>query len=95
MVSPRAHRRQSPEVRELRRGTSNIEFDYRIVARRLGYEANRMDEVHPEAGSQAELIGKQKAARSQMRPRRNERPLSIMPQRLGGKADPLPTRSER
>lgn len=32
------------EVRELGGGASNISFDYRIVAKRLGYEAVRMEE---------------------------------------------------
>jgi hypothetical protein len=33
------------EVRELGGGTSNISFDFRIVARRLGFEGTRLEEV--------------------------------------------------
>jgi hypothetical protein len=33
------------EVRELGGGTSNISFDYRIVAKRLGFENARMEDV--------------------------------------------------
>ena len=33
------------EVRELGSGTSNVSFDYRIVAQRLGYEDVRLEEV--------------------------------------------------
>jgi len=35
------------EVREHGGGTSNVAFDYRIVARRRGFETVRMAEVHP------------------------------------------------
>lgn len=34
------------EIREHGGGTSNVAFDYRIVARRRGYETIRMAEVH-------------------------------------------------
>jgi hypothetical protein len=33
------------EVRELHHGTSNVSFDYRIVAKRLGYENVRLEDV--------------------------------------------------
>jgi hypothetical protein len=33
------------EVRELHQGTSNISFDYRIVAKRRGYESARHEDV--------------------------------------------------
>jgi hypothetical protein len=36
---------QGFEVRELRQGHSNISFDYRIMARRKGYENVRMEDV--------------------------------------------------
>jgi hypothetical protein len=39
---------QSPkgfEVRELRGGKSNVPFDYRIVARRKGYESRRLEDA--------------------------------------------------
>jgi len=41
------------EVRELGDGTANIAFDYRIVAKRLGYENVRMEVVVP-AGAEGE-----------------------------------------
>ncbi len=37
------------EVRELRGGKSNVAFDYRIVARRRGFESVRMQEVEADA----------------------------------------------
>jgi hypothetical protein len=37
------------QVRELRGGKSNIAFDYRIVAKRRGYESVRMDELEADA----------------------------------------------
>jgi hypothetical protein len=33
------------EVRELQHGTSNISFDYRIVAKRRGYESVRLEDI--------------------------------------------------
>jgi hypothetical protein len=33
------------EVRELHHGTSNVTFDYRIIARRRGYETKRLPDV--------------------------------------------------
>jgi hypothetical protein len=33
------------EVRELHHGTSNISFDYRIVAKRRGYESVRLEDI--------------------------------------------------
>jgi hypothetical protein len=37
------------QVRELRGGKSNIAFDYRIVAKRRGYESLRMDQLETDA----------------------------------------------
>ena len=37
------------QVRELRGGKSNIAFDYRIVAKRRGYESVRMDQIETNA----------------------------------------------
>ncbi len=34
------------EVRELSSGTSSVSFDYRIVAKRLGYESKRLVDMH-------------------------------------------------
>ena len=45
------------EVREHAGGTSNVAFDYRIVARRRGYESLRMAEVHrPKAEVSRQLL---------------------------------------
>ena len=38
------------EVREIGRGTASITFDYRIVARRRGFEQVRLEEVHVPQG---------------------------------------------
>ena len=43
------------EVRELRGGKSNIGFDYRIVARRRGYENLRLQELEADADTVAAL----------------------------------------
>lgn len=37
------------EVRELGGGTSDIDFDYRLVAKRIGYETERMELLEPES----------------------------------------------
>lgn len=44
------------EVRELHHGTSNVAFDYRIVARRRGYESKRLEDVTASATGVAEKI---------------------------------------
>ena len=38
------------DVRELHHGSSSAAFDYRIVAKRRGYENKRLEEVNPSAG---------------------------------------------
>jgi hypothetical protein len=58
------------EVRELGGGTSNVGFDYRIVAKRVGYESVRLADL-------TEQFNKQEAQRKRMR--RPERP-SAAPQ---------------
>ena len=35
------------EVRELNKGKSNVAFDYRVVARRRGFESERLEEIPP------------------------------------------------
>lgn len=54
------------EVRELAGGASSIPFDYRIVAKRRGYESVRMedmtDQMNKMRGRQAEMLAKRKAA---------------------------------
>ena len=35
------------DVRELHHGSSSAAFDYRIVAKRRGYENKRLEEVNP------------------------------------------------
>jgi hypothetical protein len=39
------------QVRELRSGKSNIAFDYRVVAKRRGYEDLRMDQLETDAAT--------------------------------------------
>jgi hypothetical protein len=43
------------EVRELRGGKSSVAFDYRIVAKRRGYEGVRMDELDADAETVAAI----------------------------------------
>jgi hypothetical protein len=54
------------EVRELRSGKSNVSFDFRIVAKRRGYEALRMEEINHDAKT-AQLIRNQAKNRSTQR----------------------------
>jgi hypothetical protein len=58
------------QVRELRGGKSNIAFDYRIVAKRRGYESVRMDQLEADA----ETV---QAIREQMRNRPAHRRLTL------------------
>ena len=55
------------EVRELHHGTSNISFDYRIIAKRRGYERVRLEDVTERMNAarqrQAEMEAKRTAAR--------------------------------
>jgi hypothetical protein len=54
------------EVRELRSGNSNVSFDFRIVAKRRGFEALRMEELQHDAKT-AQLIRDQVKSRSAQR----------------------------
>jgi hypothetical protein len=46
------------EVRELRAGKSNIEFDYRVVARRRGFEGVRMQQLDADAETVEQIRGR-------------------------------------
>jgi hypothetical protein len=50
------------EVRELGGGTSNVAFDYRIVAKRLGYESKRLVDMRPMLEKQKSGLPKRTAA---------------------------------
>ena len=52
------------QVRELRGGKSNIAFDYRIVAKRRGYESVRLDQIE----TNAETVHPIREQRAQRRP---------------------------
>jgi hypothetical protein len=69
---------QGFEVRELRRGHSNISFDYRIMARRKGYESVRLEDVtsHFELAKKnaEELQQRIDAARARQNDPRQRRP---------------------
>lgn len=54
------------EIRELNGGTSNIAFDYRVVARRKGYERLRMQDL-----TKREAIARAATARRIERPQKN------------------------
>ena len=45
------------QVRELRGGKSNISFDYRIVAKRRGYESQRMDQLETDEATVQAIRG--------------------------------------
>ncbi len=45
------------QVRELRGGKSNVGFDYRIIAKRRGYESVRMDELETDAETLRRIRG--------------------------------------
>lgn len=68
------------EVRELRSGNSNVSFDFRIVAKRRGFEALRMQELRHDAKT-AQLI------RDQVKSRPAQRTLILDQQ--GQPKDPL------
>jgi hypothetical protein len=71
---------RSFEVRELDGGTSNIAFDYRIVARRRGYETVRLEEIAPVAAAQeieTPRPGSTERERAEFR-RRHPNPRSIL-----------------
>src|SRR5580700_6869593 len=88
------------DVRELRHGTSSVAFDYRIVAKRKGYETMRMEDLTAQAEARktrmedrarrmAEAAAHPPAtpARRLDRPRPPSRPSST-PQMLGPHAGP-------
>jgi hypothetical protein len=70
------------EVRELRSGNSNVSFDFRIVAKRRGFEALRMEELKHDAKA-AQLI------RDRVKSRPAQRTLILDQQ--GQPKDPLNT----
>jgi hypothetical protein len=63
-------------VRELRSGKSNISFDYRVVAKRRGYESVRLQEVDADADT-VTTLRKQNHARA-------TRPVLRVPKNLPG-----------
>jgi hypothetical protein len=71
------------EVREQGGGTSNISFDYRIVAKRLGYESVRLEDT-------TELMNKMRERQAQMKARGAGRKLSV-PARPAKLESPSPT----
>jgi hypothetical protein len=70
------------QVRELRGGKSNITFDYRIVAKRRGYEDVRMDQLETDAATVQAIravVQNRPAHRSLILPRPAEAP-KVAPQ---------------
>jgi hypothetical protein len=59
------------EVRELAGGQSNVAFDYRIVAKRAGYESQRLEDVTEHA---RQMQQKQELRRERLAERRVARP---------------------
>jgi hypothetical protein len=55
------------EVRELGGGTSGVSFDYRIVAKRRGYENVRMEDITDRVNKRRELQAKMVAKRTERR----------------------------
>jgi hypothetical protein len=65
------------QVRELRGGKSNVAFDYRIVAKRRGYESVRMDELESDtttAQAIREQVQRRRARRKLVLPMHTEAP---------------------
>jgi hypothetical protein len=60
------------EVREMSGGASSISFDYRIVAKRRGYENTRMEDV-------TEQMDKMRQNQAQLQPKNSGRPMSAPP----------------
>jgi hypothetical protein len=81
------------EVREQRGGTSNIAFDYRIMAKRKGYENVRLEDL-------TEQFNQQEAERQKLRNRvrpsaeRRPRPAMTVPPHMAMPAPPRPALPE-
>ncbi len=76
---------KSFEVREHGSGKSTISFDYRIVARRKGYESIRMEDV-TEAHADGIAAMERSAMLAKQRPRA---PLAVTPNAVGRVAPPI------
>lgn len=75
------------QIRELRGGKSNVTFDYRIVARRRGFESVRLQEVDADAEAVAAVREKNHA--------RPGRPRINIPRKLAAaEALPAPSKTE-
>jgi hypothetical protein len=89
------------DVRELRHGKSSVAFDYRIVAKRKGYETVRMEDLTPQADARKarmEDLARRAAETAahpttgparRMLPSRPPAPPATTPQRLAPAAEPL------
>jgi hypothetical protein len=66
------------EVRELGGGTSSVAFDYRIMAKRKGYEGTRLADKTPQFKDQQTRVSRMMVARANTKPRSN-RNLSAKP----------------
>jgi len=81
------------EVRELGTGNSNVAFDYRIVAKRAGYENQRLEDVTERYQQMQE---QQRLRRERMQQRRAARPASALtaaPEARAIAAPPAPATS--
>jgi hypothetical protein len=64
------------EVRELHHGSSNVAFDYRIVAKRAGYENQRLEDV---TGRYQKMLEQEEKRRERMQQLRAARAASALP----------------
>ena len=67
------------EVREVHHGSSNVAFDYRIVAKRAGYENQRLEDVTARYQKMRELEEKRRERMAQLRAARAVSALPVPP----------------
>jgi hypothetical protein len=67
------------EVRELHHGSSNVAFDYRVVAKRAGYENQRLDDVTERYQKMREQEEKRRERMQQLRAARVASALPVPP----------------
>jgi len=79
------------EVRELHHGASNVEFDYRIVAKRRGYERVRMEDITDQTNKSRQRHAEMLARRTASKNAAARRPGALEPvPRVPPQAQPLP-----
>jgi hypothetical protein len=74
------------EVRELHNGTSDISFDYRIVAKRIGYESVRLEDTTEQTNKMRERQDQMEARRAGHELSAPDRPAKPVPPNIAAQA---------